>query len=132
MANIGQTVIIRTDLFGDNVGLIAAQVAHIHAQLLYDVVAKRTDLGEKGKANLAEWVIQPYIFVKQVPNLEALEYFEAKAKGAGVATTSWSDTVYVNLSPTQQEAFADVKVGIALGPNDADKIRTVVGDLPLL
>jgi len=31
-----------------------------------------------------------------------------------------------------KQAFEMVLVGISIGPADADRIRTVVGDLPLL
>ena len=135
--NLGQTVIIRTDLFGDNVGLISAQVAHIHMQALRHAVDRTLQSGHledlEGKENkMKDWLKQPYIFVKQVPNKEALEYFMGLAKEAGVEVNSWYDTAYVKLSPTQNKAFENILIGASLGPDDADKIRTVVGDLPLL
>jgi len=153
MASINQTVIIRTDLFdmGKDIGLLAAQVAHIHFNLfrvmLMDAeMACRKDtncmenghldinlpkMGQLGK-DISEWLREPYLLVKRVPNLEALQYFSQSATASGIEVHEWFDTVYVRLSSTQQKAFPNVLVGISLGPCDADKIRTIVGDLPLL
>ena len=127
MANIIQTVLIRTDLFGDNTGLIAAQVAHIHAQVL--MMDKAPD--EIADVDFDAWKKAPYLFVKKVPNLETLKYYYRIAGEAIVPVHMWSDTVYIKTSPTQQYAF-NTDVGISLGPTDSDKIKTVIGDLPLL
>ena len=147
MANIGQTIIIRTDIFTlpDDVGLLAAQVAHIHFETFRQ---RLLDEREKSKKDMNcldanaisltltpvenAWTETPYIFVKQVPNAEGLNHFAKLARDSDVPVTEWNDTVYVRLSPTMKQAFPDTLVGISLGPCDADKIRTVVGDLPLL
>jgi len=132
MANIGQTIIIRTDLFDlpNDMGLLAAQVAHIHMEVI------RKSLIKEGKLDNSEemesWLENPYLFVKKVPNYEGLKHFIDLAELAKLAVTSWWDTVYVRLSPTMKQAFSGVLIGISIGPADADEIRTVVGDLPLL
>lgn len=137
MANIGQTIIIRTDIFTlpDDVGLLAAQVAHIHAAIYYqnmnDLLEMKLSNGFD-KDEFIAWFHTPYIFVKQVPNAEGLNHFAKLARDADVPVIEWNDTVYVRLSPTMKQAFSDILVGISLGPCDADRIRTVVGDLPLL
>ena len=144
MASINQTLIIRTDIFNlpEDSGLLAAQVAHIHFEITRDMIDQGMDddgksvlifneQGEQG-ADFEEWVKEPYLLVKKVPNLEALDHFHKLAKEAGLPTNEWKDTVYVRLSPTMKQAFPNVLVGISIGPADADKIRTVVGDLPLL
>jgi len=140
MSNINQTIIIRTDLFEEgHVGLISAQVAHIHAAIFVEGLRNESlSMEFKGEGsrteenNLKEWLDDPYIFVKKVPNQESLLYFINASRAAGIAVREWRDTVYVKISPTQDKAFENVLVGISLGPVDADKIRTVIGDLPLL
>lgn len=128
---LGQTVIIRTDLFTIN-GLTAAQVAHIHALPLIEALQEHDNLNPEWKEKLIEWSKMPYIFVKKVPNLEALTHFYLKARQENVPVRMWKDSVFVDLSPTQRETFHDIPIGICLGPEDDDKIRGVVGDLPLL
>jgi hypothetical protein len=44
----------------------------------------------------------------------------------------WEDTIYLDISPTQRKAFENVFVGFSIGPCDADVIKTIIGDLPLL
>ena len=130
MANIGQTVIIRTDL-GFPIGLLAAQVAHIHFEMFRQSLLDEDQTGS-WEPEIEEWLKSPYLFVKKVPNELGLIHYKKLAEQAGVEVTEWRDTVCVQLSETQQQAFHDVLVGISLGPNDADKIRGVIGDLPLL
>jgi peptidyl-tRNA hydrolase len=133
MSNINQTIIIRTDLFSMNdVGLISAQVAHIHGEIFRNYLKEDVKVTQEENATFREWVMAPYILVKRVPNLEALDYYEKLAKDNGLVVQGWFDTVYVNLTPTLKKAFSNIKVGISIGPDDSDSIRTVVGDLPLL
>jgi peptidyl-tRNA hydrolase len=139
MANIGQTIIIRTDLFDlpQDTGLLAAQVAHIHMEMtrqtILDSIDNDRDIkGFKLSEDAYEWLDQPYIFVKRVPNAEALKHFWNLAQNAKIPIAEWRDTVYVRLSPTMKQAVENTLVGISLGPADADEIRTIVGDLPLL
>lgn len=144
MANIGQTIIIRTDIFDlpQDIGLLSAQVAHIHFEYMRNVLTQHATIkedhidiprGNEGRFNmLQEWLKHPYIFVKQVPNVESLDYFSDLAAAGDIVCSSWYDTVYVRLSPTMKKAFSNTLVGISLGPDDADRIRSIVGDLPLL
>lgn len=144
MANIGQTIIIRTDIFElpQDMGLLSAQVAHIHFEYMRNILTQHAKIqedhidipkGDEVRFNMVqEWLKHPYIFVKQVPNIESLVYFSDLAAADGVSCSSWYDTVYVRLSPTMKKAFPNTLVGISLGPDDSDKIRSVVGDLPLL
>lgn len=145
MASIGQTVIIRTDLFSlpEDIGLMAAQVAHIHAEIMRDILcSNRVDedfISIKWKQEkdinskeIQEWLDSPYLFVKKVPNAEGLDYFRKQAEVIKLPVRCWYDTVYVRFSKTMKLAFNNTLVGISIGPTDADKIRTVVGDLPLL
>ena len=134
MANIGQTIIIRTDIFNlpEDMGLMAAQVAHIHFESMRQHIldTKRSKLDLTPSENM--WIKEPYLFVKKVPNIEGLNHFKHLAWEAKLPVTNWVDTVYVRLSPTMKKAFPNTLVGISIGPADADAIRTVVGDLPLL
>lgn len=137
MANIGQTILIRTDLFGDNIGLLAAQIAHIHAKPFYAErpVAGTTSTEDVELLDLQEfaaWKKNPYVYIKKVPNAETLSHFIDAARAADVPCQTWRDTVYVKVSAKQNIALPDVLVGAAFGPTDSDKIKTVIGDLPLL
>ena len=150
MASINQTLIIRTDIFSlpDDMGLLAAQVAHIHFEHMRKLITNALELNHNNSNSLKEgvatldftgktgaineWLESPYLLVKRVPNAEALTFFKEKAVRECVTVNEWYDTVYVRLSPTMKQAFENVLVGISLGPADADKIRTIVGDLPLL
>lgn len=145
MANIGQTIIIRTDLFDlpQDMGLLAAQVAHIHFEMTRKIlnknyIAKEQFIGIELPNEVVEteafieWMNQPYLFVKRVPNAEGLRHFWKLAQEAKLPTAEWRDTVYVRFSSTMKQAFKDTLVGISIGPADSDRIRTVVGDLPLL
>lgn len=126
MTNIRQSILIRTDL-NLPTGLMAAQVAHIHALPLLKSMTDGTRITE-----LLEWKDNPYIYVHQVPNLEVLTYFSDLFDGATkIQRLMWHDTVTVNISPTQTKAFK-LTVGMSIGPCDADLIKEVIGDLPLL
>ena len=133
MANIRLSIVIRTDL-NLPLGLLAAQVGHI-AHIPF--TEKMNDSGElKVKkddlSKIVEWNRNPYIFIHKVPNAEALKYFEEKAKQHKLTVGSWNDTIFIEMSPTQKQAFPNVPVGFYIGPEDSDKIRVVLGDLPLL
>jgi len=140
--NLRQTIIIRTDLQFPT-GLLCAQVAHLHMdRLRIELNAGEFHPSERefrfkigpheGAEKVHEWLQSPYVFVHGVPNLEVLNHFHAKAINNGVQTHQWRDTVFVDISDTQREAFSDVMIGIVLGPDDSDKIKAVIGDLPLL
>lgn len=144
MANINQTIIVRTDLFKlpDDLGLISAQTAHIHMQhvrkTFIDRMQQDSVQGEQivitdnvFDNNFVEWIKKPYILVKKVPNLEALNHYLNVALDEDLLVSEWEDTVYIRLSETQKIARKTL-VGIAIGPCDNDKIRSVIGDLPLL
>ena len=95
---------------------------------------EKGEQGEQGEqgSDYEEWLKDPYLLVKRVPNLEALQYFREEANLSELPVAEWRDTVNVRLSATVKKAFEDVLVGISIGPCDSDKIRTVVGDIPLL
>ncbi len=142
MANIRQSIIIRTDL-NLPVGLLAAQVAHLSMEKLrYAITHLETfrkgavsinfpAWGQFG-ADFEEWLLDPYLFVHKVPNKEALDYFSKEFQRANIPVSSWVDTITLDISPTQKKAFVDVMVGISAGPCDSDKIKAIIGDLPLL
>ena len=132
MSSLRQSILIRTDL-NLPVGLLAAQVAHLH----FETFRKRSTGDSAGLPIVltqkeGEWAHDPYLFVHQVPNSEALDFFDNEATKAGINVESWWDTIFLQLSPTFRKAFDHVKVGIVLGPEDSDKIKAVISDLPLL
>lgn len=137
--NIRQTLLIRTDLKFPT-GLLAAQVAHLSFEqtrqmiikdLKEDPLVSSTKLSGAQSAYL-DWVQVPYIFVHEVPNAEVLNFFKNKAESKGIAVFPWYDTVFIDISPTQREVFENVLVGISFDTCDSDKIKAVIGDLPLL
>ena len=79
-----------------------------------------------------EWLKTPYLYIHGVPNAETLDFFIKKAEENGVPFSLWRDTVYIKISETQREAFPNVLVGAAFGPCESDRIRVVIGDLPIL
>lgn len=136
MANIRQSILFRTDLNLD-IGLAMAQAAHLSMVLFRDAILKSDLVADENESLLftkdeVEWLKNPYLFIHQVPNKEVLEYFIKQAHDAGIAVNRWYDTIYVNISSTQTKAFENVLVGITLGPCDSDRIKVVIGDLPLL
>ncbi len=144
MGMVRQSVLIRTDL-GFNIGLMAAQVAHTHFEnfrkKLLSLIASEKDPKSTFTKDDIEWLLTkddrewlgtPYLFIHGVSNKESLEYFIKKASEVGVECEKWYDTVYVKVSEKQQLTLPDILVGISLGPAESDKIREVIGDLPLL
>ena len=127
MANIKNVVIVREDL-NLPFGLLAAQVAHIAMEPLRQSLLKE----EKSYEDFNSWVKSPYLYIHKVPNKEWLDYYINKAQYAKLPVSCWHDTLYLKSSPTQQIAFENVLVGASLGPSDSDKIKSVIGDLPLL
>jgi peptidyl-tRNA hydrolase len=127
MANLRQSILIRTDLALEP-GLLSAQVAHLHAQFMIHMITNDRAHTQED----LDWMKDPYIFVHKVPNLEVLRYFQDQAATAKIPQFEWTDTIYLNISPKQTRAFENVPVGISLGPVDSDKIKAVIGDLPLL
>lgn len=149
MANIRQSILVRTDLNLPN-GLLAAQISHIHFELfrkrlkanncslqLFDTNSDGGDAGGTidedylDKNDLINWIASPYLFIHQVPHGEALEYFKYKALEAKLPVIQWQDVIYQNLSDDLRVPF-HMPIGLAIGPADSDRIKMVIGTLPLL
>ena len=131
--NLRQSILVRTDL-GFGVGLMAAQCAHIHMEKFRNVMLNSFSNKEQIQLSpdMKDWLKSPYVFIHGVPNKEVLDLFVEKAKQLGVDIAEWRDTVFINISDSQREAFGNVLVGISLGPCESDRVRQVIGDLPLL
>ena len=130
MANIRQTILVRTDL-GFSTGLMAAQVAHIHMERIRQTFKNSKTFEDP---NLIDWLGSPYVFVHGIPNQEVLQHYieKARLKDTVLKPAIWYDTVYVNVSDNQKIPLENVIVGASLGPADSDIIKAVIGDLPLL
>ena len=120
--NLIQTIIIRDDL-GFSRGLMAAQVAHIHAEVWRNPSVKIP--------NFDEWVKSPYIHVRKVPNKEILLHI-IDSIPKDMPCFQWYDTVNISYSETQTKALSGILVGIAIGPCDSDKSKAILNDLPFL
>lgn len=138
MSNIRQTILLRTDLNLPK-GLSEAQVAHISFQYVRKGLMNCYQTDNDGRKtvmpvddNLYEWLHSPYMFVHGVPNAEILIKFINDAKSKNIFVTEWYDTIYLQVSPTQKIVVEECLIGVALGPTDSDKIKAVIGDLPLL
>lgn len=135
MANIRQSIILRQDLSLPK-GLSEAQVAHLHFELfrkhLLKGIDEKTGRGETlFTPDVIGWLKTPYTFVHGVPNLEVLNYFYKIAKEKQIMSDNWEDTIYIQVSPTQKIVVENCLIGIVL-LGESDKIKSVIGDLPLL
>lgn len=127
--NLGVRVVVRTDL-GFTPGLMSAQVAHLAMEQVRQTVIDDIDI-KKERPDLHEWLKNPYLYVHAVGNKESLEFLLAKAKTLGVKTYEWRDTVFVAMGD-KKEAIRDVLVGFAFEACDADRVKAVIGTLPML
>jgi peptidyl-tRNA hydrolase len=139
MANIRQSILIRTDLNLPK-GLSEAQVAHLHFEYLRKIILQNLKKENDAIFNsshialpsdVCEWLKAPYTFVHGVPNAEILRYFQSDAIQKGIYMNDWKDTIYLKVSGTQQIVVEDCLIGIVLF-GDSDKVKAVIGDLPLL
>jgi peptidyl-tRNA hydrolase len=127
MANLRQTIIVREDLNLPR-GLLTAQIAHIHMEFMRQKTLTNEPLTEDEK----EWLEAPYVFVHGVPNIEFFNFYKKLAKDYGVPLNVWKDTIYLSIEDKEVVPFSDIEVGMSLGPCDSDRIKSVVGNLPLL
>lgn len=125
MANIKQAILVRTDL-KLSTGLLAAQVAHIHAKVMY----KALQVVDSWDA-LRDWVANPYITVHALQFQELLQLYVVKCVEKNIPVEVWEDTIYIDVGQ-QKLVFEKMKIGAAIGPCDSDLIKSVIGDLPLL
>ena len=135
MANIRQSIVIRTDL-QFKPGLLAAQVAHLSMEFMRAIWKENNwrELihEETFSAAAQDWLKAPYLFVHGVPNQEALSHFINLAEQKTIPYKIWKDTVFLDVSEKQRIVVADCIIGAAFGPEDSDRIKEVLGDLPLL
>ena len=123
MANIRNTVVIRKDL-NLGVGPLAAQVAHIGAEFM-----RRNWTSRKPNAKEKEWLESPYIYIHQVLCKDDLELLIKKLQDSGCDFYTWEDTVP---SPSFENEWIKTLIGVAIGPEDTDKVKEVIGSLELL
>lgn len=121
--NLRQSVVVRRDL-NLTPGLLAAQVAHISAQMFFE---KIRDCVKFSNTEL-EWIREPVISILAVNNFDELRILEDMAVKIGVSYMEWTDTI-----PSQIFAgrFLEVVVGASFGPDNDEKIKQVTGTLPL-
>lgn len=129
MSNLGVRVIVRTDL-GFTPGLLAAQASHLAMEQVRQTILDGIDM-KKERPDLYEWLRKPYLYVHAVSNKESLEFLATKAAASGVTTFAWRDTVYITVGD-KKEALPNILVGFAFEACDADKVKAVIGSLPLL
>jgi peptidyl-tRNA hydrolase len=122
MANIRLATVIRKDL-ALTPGMLAAQASHVGDQWLRTATIEGREFTEIEK----DWMKEPYIAVLAVNNGEELEIIENAAKNRGLPVHSWSDLLNSRILKGAYRA----KVGISIGPEDADKLKEITGNLPL-
>jgi len=140
MGMVRQTILLRNDLNLPK-GLSEAQVAHLHFEKIRQLILVGFNTDNncldgtvckiKFHQETIEWLKAPYTFVHGVPNVEVLDYFKRMAREKGVEVTDWHDTIFVKVSDTQKIVCENVWVGIVM-MGESDKIKSVIGDLPLL
>ena len=135
MSMIRQVVLVREDLSLPR-GLVAAQVAHIHANVFYRNIIKKDDdwvlnMADHIEQDMIEWLKSPYTFVHGVANAEVLQYLINKAVEYDVPVEVWRDTIYLKVGD-ETVPFEDIIVGVSLGPCESDRIKMVIGTLDLL
>lgn len=126
--NLCQRILIREDLQLPR-GLMCAQIAHLHFEAMRQELLAHDTVKEP---LTKEWIKDPYIFVHGVPNIEALEHFRELAQSHEISWAEWTDTIYLTLYEGYTIPFEDIVIGAILGPEDSDRLKMVVGGLPLL
>ena len=133
MASVKQVILLRTDLNLPK-GLSEAQVAHLHFEQMRKTILDNTARNQvilTFSQDQMDWLKSPYIFVHGVPNIEVLEYFKKIAIEKNLLPTEWRDTIFIKASEKQTIALENVLIGFSL-LGESDKIKAVIGDLPLL
>jgi peptidyl-tRNA hydrolase len=139
MANRRIVIVVRKDLELP-VGLAMAQAAHLcdewlRSRILSMIrVSESVDTGAIGQLHELfendeiEWMKSPTVSVLAVNTLEELNLIEQQAIKNGLPCHSWMDTVHSGILDCYME---NIKVGIAIGPVEDDKVKPVTGKLPL-
>ena len=118
-------------------GLLAAQACHLNdewlrARILESKANRNCVKGESKTVNFNlpefQWLEGPVLSILAVNTPEELEVLKKRAKDVGVAFREWHDTIPSQIFP---KVFLQTFVGIAFGPDDDEKVKQVVGDLPL-
>lgn len=137
MSMIRQVVLVREDLNLPR-GLVAAQVAHIHANVFYRNLYERHkdedllfNVRQEIRKDMCEWLQSPYIFVHGVANVEVLNHLINRANEHDIPVEIWKDTIYLKVGD-ETVPFENIIVGAALGPCESDQIKMVIGTLDLL
>ena len=124
MSNEKQYVIIRRDL-GLTDGALAAQVAHLSLLSFLDNLADTKEITNTQQ----KWIKSPYLILLGVDNNDELEMVIDKCESAGLANeySTWCDTIYSKTFDSWYKA----RIGIVIGPEDSDLLKTIVGNLDL-
>ena len=126
MAHLEQHILIRTDL-GFVPGLYAAQIAHIHAEVMRQHI-----LNGKENYDVEQWLKSPYIFVREVQNPEILDIITKQAKEVKIPYYEWRDTVFSSPAKDVKYVLTNVLVGTSFGPCESDLIKSIgISQLPL-
>jgi len=122
MSNTRLTLVIRKDLQLSN-GLLAAQASHLGDAWMRDRIMSGLLFHE----NEREWMKDPYVSVLSVNTREELEYLKKISLENGLAIFEWHDIIPSESLKITLRTF----IGISIGPDDFDKIKTVTSNLPL-
>ena len=132
MSMLKQVVLIRTDL-GLPRGLLMAQACHVHMDALRMAVLNREANGPAITKDMLDWLAMPYLFIHGVSCKEAFDHYLNLAQVVhNLPVATWHDTISLSFYEGQKMVLSNVPVGFSIGPCDSDKIKAVIGDLPLL
>lgn len=133
-SNIRMIIVVRRDLQMP-AGLLAAQVSHIgdqwereHLRSL-SMNSVRNPKTPKLSLQQLAWLEAPVVTVLAVDTPEELDLIMLEAGRAKLAIHLWRDTIH---SVVLDRFIPNVPVGISIGPDDHDLIKSVTGKLPLL
>ena len=132
MSSTRMAVVVRRDL-QMTPGLLAAQV--LHAGMMFVAKGNRQRHKKDDEAYLVEfsgtqmdWINEPYVAVLAVDTKEELELVSKMAIEEKLAVHAWHDVIP---SKVFDGRVLECFVGVSIGPVDADRLRKVVGTLPL-
>ena len=128
--NLQQNIIIRTDL-GFTRGLLTAQVAHIHALPMVQAILEHKESTAICLDKMFAWLSSPFVTVLGASNIEILDHFIDLAEAEGIVVHQWRDVVNCNVSDSLTLNF-DTIIGASFGPDESDKLKKIMGQLPLL
>lgn len=130
MANIRNTLVVRKDLQLVE-GLFASQAVHLAMMFIQKAQARSEENGDEGvsfEQDQYAWIKDPYLSILAVECYEDLQKVIEDCQQNKLSFYVWEDTIP---SPTFEDQAMKATIGVAIGPDDFDKIKVVTNALRL-